>query len=296
MRNKRKWLTLLLAAVLALSLSVPALAAEAAPGPEEIAVEFMALLDQDGIDYSDQGIDSDGDYAILIRYPGTNKEVHEINLYVDSSGLFFSAYEWYLLNYDETRLDEVLETMNDMNTAYRFVTFLADTSDSTITAKTFSVLQGDAKQSADILYYAYDYLPIIVDHAWEELTAGVPGSQEIPAAAQAPAAAPAAVSMAGIWYFSSLEMDQGGEKLSITADLMGTREFFVLTLLDDGTAELATMGEDETSKGSWTQEGDTGSVEMEGDAVRLFLLDENTLQMDATEELGFILTMVRDAA
>lgn len=293
MKNTRKWLTLLLAAVLALSLSVPALAAETTAGPEEIAAAFMALLDQDGIEYEDYGIDVDGDYSIEIYYPGDYKEEHDINLYIDSSGQFFSAYEWYLLDYDAARLNEVLKTVNDLNAEYRFVNFVADTSDDTITAKTYGVILGDADYAARVLHYAYDYLPIIVDDAWEELTAGVPTVGEGPVEGPAEATA---VSMAGKWYFSFFEMEAEGEKITFTAEMLGTREFFVLTLFEDGTAEFVTVGEDEPAKGTWTQDGDTGTLEIDGDAVRLTLIDENTLQMDAAEEAGYVLTLVRDDA
>ncbi len=293
MKDARKWLTLALTVVLAVCLAVPALAADSA-APEETAAMFMAMLDQDGVEYVDRGIDSDGDYSIEIYYPGDYKEEHDINLYIDKSGNFFSAYEWYLIEYDGARLEEVLETVNELNMQYRFVTFVADTSDDTITAKTYGVLRGEAAFCADILHYAYEWLPLIVDDSWNALTTGVPAAEA--ESGNVPAEEPAAAGMAGTWYFSSMELEEGESKLSLTADMLGGRELFILRLSEDGAAELVSATEDETEYGTWTQEGDTGSLEIDGEPVRLLLTDEDTLQVDATEQAGFVLIMVRDDA
>ena len=291
MKNARKWLTLALAVILAVCLTVPALAADSA-APEETAALFMAMLDQDGVEYIDRGIDSDGDYSIEIHYSGDYKVEHDINLYIDESGDFFSAYEWYLIDYDGARLEEVLETVNELNMQYRFVTFVADTSDDTITAKTYGVLQGDAAFCADILHYAYDWLPIIVDDAWSVLTTNIPAAEA--GGGDAPAMEP--TGMAGTWYFSSMELEENGSKLSLTADMLGSRELFILRLSEDGTAQLVSASEDEPENGTWTQEGDAGSLVIDGDSVCLVLTEEGTLQMDATEQAGFVLIMTRDDA
>ena len=287
MNNSRKWLALILAAVLALSLSAPALAAEAAVSPEETAAEFMALLDREGIEYSDYGIDYDGDYFIEIFYPGDSMEEHDINLYIDSSGLFFSAYEWYLLEYDASRLDEVLETVNELNSTGRFVSFTADTSDDTITAKIFGVLRGDPGSAARVLFRALIELPRSVDRAWPVL-------KELPAvAADEPDGEEP--DFVGTWKFTSMtftgESGELPEGTVLTVEDFGNVELFRMELKEGGKMSLTSFGI--RVEGTWVQDGNTVTLSDETGDFFAELLDGDTLLLDTSEDVGYILTMTR---
>lgn len=286
MKTTRKWLALVLAAVLALSLSATALAAETVLYPADIAAEFLAMLDQDGIEYADLGYDSDEDYEIIIYYPGDYREEHEITLYIDSDGTAFSAFEWYLMEYDETRLNEVLEVINELNNAYRFVTFLADTSDNTITAETHGVLRGDAGLAARTLHYAYDYLPLIVDDVWTRLT------EELPAVGTVEAAD----DYAGTWKFSSMTFTEENNGVpagtELTAEDFGNAEIFVLELKENGEMHLTSFGIE--TDGTWVRDGAAVVLSDETGDFFAELLDRDTLHLDASEDGGYIMTLTRE--
>ena len=174
MKTGRKLLALTLCLMMVLGLSTTAFAAKKTSA-EDIAKEFMALLDKDGVEYSDEGLNDANRYEIDITYEGENVEEHFIVLYINEDGQGFGASEWYLMDYDEEDLLDVLMTVNQLNKEYRYVTFLADTDDNTITAKMTGALQGDAKQAAKVLHYAYDWLPLVLDDAWPTLEEGVLG-------------------------------------------------------------------------------------------------------------------------
>ena len=288
MKTLRKWQILLLAAVLALSLSVPALAAESAPDPADIAAEFFALLDEENVEYTDVGFDADGDYKILLSYPGDDREEHEIYLFIDADGQAFSAYEWYLMEYDPDRLPEVLELLNSLNDRYRFVTFLADTSDNTVTAETHGELGGDAALAARVLDYAYAYLPLVTDHAWAELAEGVP----IPAAGE-PEEEP---EYTGTWKFASMTFTKESDGLPagtvLTVEDFGTPEVFVMELSETGEMNVSSFGI--RSQGTWIREGDTLTLTDDTGVFSAAMQPDGTLILDAAADGGYTMTLTRE--
>ena len=285
MKTGRKLIALALCLVLALGLSITAFAASA-PNPKDIAKEFMALLKADGVEYDDDGLDEDGRYGIYVYYEGENLEEHEIYIRIHADGQGFSAYEWYLMDYEDERLLDVLKTVNNLNLNYRYVTFLADTSDNTITAKMAGALQGNAKQAAQVLHYAYDWLPIVVDAVWPTLEAGVLGTGVDPDDAN----------FVDTWYFSSITFteDAGSIKAGtvLTAADMGY-DLYVVTFKKNGKAEFVSTMEDSDFVSDWEQDGITATLTDDTGTFLVTMTDKDTIVLDAADVGGYIMTLVR---
>ncbi len=288
MKTTRQWLILLLSAVLALSLSAPALAAESEIHPADTAAEFFALLDQEDVEYTDLGYNSKENYEILLTYHGQVREEHEIHLFIDDDGRAFSAYEWYLMEYDPARLPVILETLNELNNEYRFVTFLADTTDNTITAELHGTLGKDAAQSARLMDYGYSYLPLIVDFAWEELEACVLGDGSGKTVSQA--------DYAGTWRFSSMTFtsDSNGQPAGtvLTEEDFGTPDVFVLELMETGEMAVDSFGVH--SGGTWAMEGDAVILSDDTGDFTAVLQEDGTLFLDAEEDGGYTMILTRE--
>lgn len=287
MKTARKWTALLLCLVLAVGTAATAFAAGA--DPEDIAKDFMAMLEADGVDYSDEGLDEDGNYEIDIYYEGENLPEHEIALFIDEDGQSFGEYEWYLMDFEDERLLDVLKTVNDLNNNYRFVTFVADTSDNTITAKSTCSLQGNARACAQIMHYAYDWLPIVLDAVWPVLEAGVKGSELDPTEAD----------FEGTWYFSSITFTEDTTNLTagtvLTAADMGY-DLYVATFRSDGKVDFVSTIEDADFTSRWTQEGNVATLTDETGTFLATMTDEDTIVLDASEGGGYIMTLVREGS
>ena len=288
MKTMRKWLILLLAAVLTLSLSVPAMAAESEIHPADTAAEFFALLDQEDVEYTDLGYNDKENYEIILTCHGQAREEHEIHLFIDSDGRAFSAYEWYLMEYDPARLNAILETLNELNSEYRFVTFLADTTDNTLTAELHGTLGKDAAQSARLMDYGYSYLPLIVDLAWEELEACVLGDGTGEPVSQA--------DYAGTWRFSSMTFtsDSNGQPAGtvLTEEDFGTPEVFVLELTEAWEMSVDSFGIH--SEGTWAMDGDAVILSDDTGDFTAVLQGDGTLFLDAEEDGGYTMILARE--
>ena len=294
---RRRLASILLIAALALLLAASASAAESSADPSDIAAAFMAQLDRDGIAYTDLGRNSGRDYGIEIRFSGERLREHVIELVIDSDGKGFSAREQDLLAYDQEQLPEVLRVLNLLNDRYNFVEFIADTASHTVCAEHYGVLLGSAERSAGLLRSGCSYMTRIVDLAWDTLTGSIPspGEPEEPDIPEDPDRADSA--FPGTWRFSALMTDVEGIEggLTLTAEAIGSDEFFLLRLSEDGTAELTSPYEEGTAAGVWDLSEEGAVLSVYGEKIPLFLEDENTLLADATEAAGFILRMVRGA-
>lgn len=259
----------------------------AAVTSESVAVEFMKLLDGDGIAYSAYGVLDTGDYLLEIYCPCGSGGEYDVFLFIDEGGAAFAAFEQDLKTFDGERFSDALRIINELNRRSRFVTFKVRTDENTFSAECHGVLLGNAAQSARLLYRTFEQLPPALDDARERLEAVFPG----------PAETIGASDLAGTWRFASMILKRAqGEEVTLTAEDLGTDELVVLTLREDGTAELKDPGNmilNETPlTGTWIGRGDDVLLEL-GETVRLTRTDENTLLFASSGESGVSLALTR---
>lgn len=126
-------------------------------------IEFIDLLEEYDIDYSYSGIDSDGDEGVYIY-----EDDYTVILYFSEDQELISIRVWYVIEYAEDDLMDVIYACNDLNYSYRFVTLYADESDNTVTAS-MDVIVREGNSVADIAAEAVAHLENILAEAYEVL-------------------------------------------------------------------------------------------------------------------------------
>ena len=283
MKSTRKWLSLTLAAVLAVCLSIPALAADTTSepaAPEEIAAAFAALLDGQGFEYEDRGVTSTGDYWLEVVFPGENKAEHFVTLFIDGGGESYFAYERNILRYDAGDRARILEMINSLNRSAPCVIFTAESG--SVSAERHGDLLGTPEQAGELMLKSVFYLPEAVDGALPTLS----GETRETRLADSP--------FLGEWRFSLIRMEAEGvpDGLTVTARDLGSDGLFVFRLSEDGTATVITPAEDGETAAAWDVRGSGAVLFLHGKEHPLRLSGEN-LQLDAWETEGYRLTMVR---
>lgn len=129
----KKLISLLLCVSLLTFGAVPVLA----DGPQfKSTLEFASILDGAELPYTYKGLSSDGEAeCIVLKYDSTvlgNKQV-QIWFYQDGNSCMLAIDN--VVEYDPSRLVEVLASCDRMNSAYRFARFYTDDTDNTVTAQ-----------------------------------------------------------------------------------------------------------------------------------------------------------------
>ena len=167
MKTVKKMLAVLLVLGLILSLSVTAFAVNAQYGTTQA---FLKVLDREEHKYNYMGIDQDDDEKVNVTFTGDNMDEIDVNIYFNADQDIVSMYSWYVIEFDEADLVDVLKLVNQLNNDYKFVTFVVDESDYSVDAKVNCPLRDD-DSAGEIAYDALWYIVMIVDEAYPELEA-----------------------------------------------------------------------------------------------------------------------------
>ena len=123
MKTVKKIFAVLLILGLILSLSVSAFAVNAQYGPTKA---FLKVMDREGHKYNYMGIDEDDDEQIKVTFEGDYLDDINVNIYFDEDLDSVSMCSWYIIEFDEADLPEVLKLVNKLNNDYKFVRFQVD--------------------------------------------------------------------------------------------------------------------------------------------------------------------------
>lgn len=159
----KKFISAVLVIMLLASLSVPAYAASAKYSNTK---DFIAMLDENDFTYTLNGIDEDNDEWIVVDIEDEGYEF-EINCYFDEEEDVISFRLWYLMEFKDKDYFDVLKAVNELNGAYKFVTFVLDESDNTVTAKMDAVVR-EGCEIGEIGFDCLYYLVMISEIAYED--------------------------------------------------------------------------------------------------------------------------------
>ena len=96
---------------------------------------FLDIMDSNEIIYTYYGPDSDDDDWIEIKYTGDYCDCIDIDAYFSSSEDCASFRFWNVIDFDSADYREVLVVVNRLNAQYKWVKFVVDTSDYSVTAE-----------------------------------------------------------------------------------------------------------------------------------------------------------------
>ena len=119
-----------LAIMMLLSLLVGAMAAPATT--YNSTRSFLEVCDQNGQAYNYIGMNSDDNEEVRLDFDLDNTSITARIFFEDENSCAIRV--WYLMDYDATRLSEVEDAVNTLNSQYRWVRFFCDQTDNTITA------------------------------------------------------------------------------------------------------------------------------------------------------------------
>ena len=112
---------------------------------------FMELLKAEGIDFTDRG-EYDGQYIVESVCPVENGGSMTSEWIFD--GRYVIGAVWNLASYDAATYVSVLETLNELNLTNGTLKFLADGSDSSVTAECYQLLPDEGSEALLRLLYS----------------------------------------------------------------------------------------------------------------------------------------------
>ena len=161
----KKVISLLLAVLLLTLCAAPALAVEATV---QNAKDFLALLDEKGIIYTNKGLDSDGDEWITIGNKG-DAFTYTINVWFYDDNESVTMKVWNIIEFDDADFAKVLRVCNNLNYTYRFCRFYVDETDNTVTISTDLVVR-EGGVTAEVTWELLVRLVDILDNGYEQLS------------------------------------------------------------------------------------------------------------------------------
>ena len=168
MKARKTVLAFILVLALILSLGVSAFAAKGSKAAYATTAAFLKVLDEEGIKYENNGIDEDEDEYIYCAFDEDNMKDIEVNIYFNKDLDSVSMRVWNVIDFDKRDLADVLALVNDINNAYKYVTFTVDLTDYPITAKLDAPLR-DCEEAGEIAFDGLWYIVKICDEAYPEL-------------------------------------------------------------------------------------------------------------------------------
>ncbi len=165
MKTLRTLCAVLLVLSLVLCTSAPAFAVSAQYGTTQ---SFLQVLNDEDHRYHYMGIDDDDFEQVNVSFAGDNLDDIAVEIYFDPELDSVSMRSWYVISFDESDLIELLLTVNELNSDYKYATFVADLSDYSVDVKLDCPLRDDAN-AGEIAFDALYYIVSIIDEAYPEL-------------------------------------------------------------------------------------------------------------------------------
>ena len=94
---------------------------------------FLDAMDDAGIIYTYQGLDSDEDDWVEISYSGDYCDNIDLDVYFSSDNDRASYRFWNMIDFNSSDYREGLVAVNQLNYDYKWVTFYVDTTDYSVT-------------------------------------------------------------------------------------------------------------------------------------------------------------------
>ena len=143
MKQTKQLLSVLLVLVLCLSFAGSAYAAGSTKFNSTLTKtaaytstqSFLDAMDAKDIIYTYHGLDNDNDDWVEVVYSGDYCETIDVDIYFSSAEDRASFRFWNVIDFDSSDYREILGVVNQLNADYKWVKFLVDTRDYSVTAE-----------------------------------------------------------------------------------------------------------------------------------------------------------------
>ena len=166
MNRKKTMIALLIVVSILMSVGIPAFAVNAQYSTTKA---FLNAMDEESYKYTYVGIDNDNDEKITVKFNGDYMDTVNVNIYFNQDLDVVTMRVWDVIDFNEDDYEKVLLACNDLHRQYKFVTFLVDTSDWSVTAKLDCPIR-PGKNCGDICVDGMEYIVNITDLAYDSLS------------------------------------------------------------------------------------------------------------------------------
>ena len=135
----KKFLALLLLTVLCVS-ACSAVFAETAQYAS--TADFVRMLEEADLKYTNRGIDQDGDEHVTLAV-GEDFTDYVIHFFFEEDGQHTAIFVWNLITFDPADTLKVMHVCNSLNYKYKYTCFYVDTSDNTVTVSMNLIYRDD---------------------------------------------------------------------------------------------------------------------------------------------------------
>ena len=130
---------------------------------------FLDAMDAEEIRYTYHGLDSDKDDWVEVIYSGDYCDEIDIDIYFSSAADRASFRFWKVIEFDEADYANILFAVNQLNYDYKWVKFVADSSDNSVSAEIDVLFPSD--DAGAICLESLDQIVNIADLGYSELKA-----------------------------------------------------------------------------------------------------------------------------
>ena len=164
MPMKRR-ISLLIALILALCTAGPAFAV-----PDNVQYDatrdFLQELEEQNVLYAWRGVDEDKDEVVTITYSLLDGDV-TVYFYFEEDDQHCDIFAWDLIEFEESRLNEIYEVCNELNCTYKYCTFFAEPEYFSLSVSMSLIYR--APVYSEICFEALIHTVNIIDEAMETL-------------------------------------------------------------------------------------------------------------------------------
>lgn len=155
-----------LAVLLMMALCMSACSAAFAEAQFASTADFLRLLDEADLKYTNKGLDQDGDEYITLKVR-EDYASYTIHYFFEADEEHTSIFVWNLIEFDPADTLKVMHLCNTLNYEYNFTCFYVDTSDNTVTVSMNLIYRDD--NIGLVNTEGTLYLMSIIEKAWPSL-------------------------------------------------------------------------------------------------------------------------------
>ena len=104
--------------------------------------DFLTVLDNESIRYSYDGINNDNDERVKVSYSLDDTKITVICFFKEDTKSC-SMRVWNFIDYEASDANQVIQTLDQLNSKYRWVKFYSDASDNSVTVSLDAVFRNN---------------------------------------------------------------------------------------------------------------------------------------------------------
>ncbi len=161
----KKWIALFL--VMMMTLSLTAALANTDKPKHQTTIDFIAKLEEEDMNYSFDGMQSTGNEVVNLPFSSDTYGDVNYRFFFNKECNISSIRVWNIIDFDAASRAEVLDVCNKLNDDWKFVKFVLDDSDNSVTVSFDNVLP--ETETEEVTWVMFLRMHNIIKDAYPEL-------------------------------------------------------------------------------------------------------------------------------